>query len=73
MEERCRKRTAPYREVIKAKALLMADDGLRNVEITAHIGVDARTISVWRKEFLGRGRESLLDRPRPGRQRSFSP
>jgi hypothetical protein len=33
MEERARQRVAPYCEVIRAKALLMAASGLRNVDI----------------------------------------
>lgn len=73
LRETAKKRTAPYREVIRAKAILMAADGARNVEIASEVKVDARTISIWRSDFRERGMKSLIDRPRPGRPRFFSP
>lgn len=71
--ERSRQRTAPYCEVVRAKAILMAAQGRRNVEIAQVVDTDERTVSVWRSEFLERRLESLSDRPRSGRRRSFSP
>jgi hypothetical protein len=68
-----RKRTAPHCEVQRAQALLMAADGMRNVEIADAVRVDSRTVSVWRKEFLERRLDCLRDRQRSGRRRSFSP
>jgi hypothetical protein len=73
MEERAHQRIAPYCEVIRAKALLMAAAGLRNVDIARKLDTDPRTVSVWRKEFIARGIESLNDRHRPGCKGSFSP
>ena len=73
LEDRSRRRVAPYCEVQRARALIMAADGARSVEIASRLDVDARTVSIWRKEFLDRGLDSLCDRPRPGAPRSFSP
>lgn len=73
MEERARQRVAPYCEVIRAKALLMAASGLRNVDIAKKLDTDPRTVSVWRREFTERGIKSLNDRHRPGCKGSFSP
>lgn len=73
LEERSRQRTAPHCEVVRARALLMAADGQRNVTIAEWAGVDARTVANWRLEFQQRGLESLRDRHRAGRPSSFSP
>jgi transposase len=73
LEDRARQRVAPYCEVVRAKALLMAADGMRNVEIAAKVDSDPRTVSIWRREFRLRGIDSLVDRPRPGAPRTFSP
>jgi transposase len=73
VEERAKQRVAPYVEVVRAKAILMMADGKRNVEIADMVDVDARTISIWRKDFRQRGIKSLSDRPRSGRKARFSP
>jgi hypothetical protein len=73
VEERAKQRIAPYVEVVRAKAILMMADGMRNVEIAEVVDVDARTISIWRKDFRQRGIKCLADRPRPGRRARFSP
>lgn len=68
-----RRRIAPYREVVRATALLKAADGERNTTIAKAAGVDARTISLWRRDFCDRRLESLRDKPRTGRPSSFDP
>jgi transposase len=68
-----RQRTAPYREVLRARALLQAASGARNRSIAQAVGVDERTVRTWRKDFVQRGLESLQDRKRSGRPRRFSP
>lgn len=73
LEERSRQRVAPYCEVQRAKALLMAADGERNVAIANRLDTDPRTVSIWRKDFQERGLDSLCDRPRSGAPKSFSP
>lgn len=68
-----RQRTAPYQEVLRARALLSAADGERNRSIAHTVGVDERTVRTWRKDFVQRRLESLQDRKRAGRPRRFSP
>jgi len=68
-----RQRTAPYQEVLRARALLSAADGERNRSIAHTVGVDERTVRTWRKDFVQRRLESLQDRKRSGRPRRFSP
>ena len=73
LEKLARTRTAPYCEVVRAKSLLMAASGHRNVEIASATCQDPRTVSVLRKEFGERRLKALRDNPRPGGHRSFSP
>ena len=73
LTELARQRSAPYLEVIRAKALLLASDGARNVEIATKVGIGVRTITIWRREFLERRMKAVRERPRSGRPRSFSP
>lgn len=68
-----RKRTALHCEVQRARAVLMAANGERNVVIAEAVGIDSRTVSIWRKEFLERRMDCLRDRARAGRPGRFSP
>jgi hypothetical protein len=65
--------TRPYREVIRAKLVLLAAEGLSDVEIAARLDCTDRMVAKWRKRFASEGLAGLDERPRPGRPRSFSP
>jgi len=45
----------PHRQVIQARALLWAGDGVANEEIARRSGVDSDTVRRWRCRFLERG------------------
>src|SRR5512144_901569 len=47
--------TAPFREVRRAQALLMAADGLPNVQIAAAVAVTPVTVRAWRARFAEEG------------------
>ena len=47
--------SAAYREVTRAKALLMAEQGLANTAIGAELGVSPSSVVEWRKTFAGEG------------------
>jgi hypothetical protein len=64
--------TRPYREVIRAKIVLLAADGLSDQEIAERLDCTDRTASKWRRRFAAEGLAGLDERPRPGRPRSFS-
>ena len=66
-------RVAPYREVVRARALLMAAAGARNQDIGRAVGVSNRTVFNWRRDFLARRVAALQDRPRAGGRRRFPP
>jgi transposase-like protein len=65
--------TLPYREVIRAKIVLLAAEGLTDVEIAARLDCTDRMVAKWRRRFDQEGLAGLDERPRPGRPRSFSP
>jgi hypothetical protein len=65
--------SGPYRDVVRAKAILLAAEGCFNAEIADRLGVARPSVSEWRKRFFERGLEGLEERPRPGRPGSFSP
>jgi transposase len=73
LERRVRRQTAAKREVFRAEIVLLAATGLRNDEIAARLGTVRETVSRWRKRFFEDGEAGLLDRPRSGRPRTFSP
>jgi len=73
LERIARKRTAPYYRVIRAKAILMAAQGMENKAIGEKLGEPRQIISQWRKRFVEERLEGLEDHPRPGRPPGFSP
>jgi transposase len=61
-------RTAPHREVQRARVLLMAADGVANTEIASRLGVTSVTVRSWRKRFQAEGMAKFA-RVAPGRGR----
>ena len=68
-----RKYTAPYRDVIRAKVILMATEGIENKEIGERLNLPRKTVSKWRKRFFYKREKGLVDRPRAGGPFFFSP
>lgn len=73
LEQRARSYTAAYYEVVRARIVLLAADGLQNTVIAARLDVRPQLVSLWRKRFFDEGLKGLKDRPRTGRPRVFSP
>jgi len=48
-------RTAPHREVQRARALLLAADGIANTQIASQVGVTPVTVRSWRTRFEAEG------------------
>jgi transposase len=65
--------SGPYRDVVRAKAILLAGEGRSNAEIVERLGVARASVSEWRKRFFEQGLDGLEERSRPGRPGSFSP
>jgi CRP-like cAMP-binding protein len=73
LEARARRYTLPYREVVRAKIVLMAAQGLDNDEIAARLDTRREIVSKWRKRFFEHGLAGLDERPRGGRPPTFPP
>ena len=73
LETRARRYTSPYRDVVRAKIVLMAARGLDNDEIAARLDTSRVIVSKWRKRFFEQGLPGLEERPRGGRPRVFPP
>ena len=65
--------TLPYFQVIRAKIVLLAAQGLSNYEIAARLDTRREIVSMWRKRFFEERLPGLDERPRPGRPRAFPP
>jgi transposase-like protein len=68
-----RRYTSPYCEVIRAKVVLLAADGLENREIAQRLDLPRQIVSKWRKRFHEERLAGLEDRPRRGRPNLFPP
>jgi len=78
-EERCvleltaRKYTSPYNEVVRARIVLYAAQGLPNDEIAARVDTPRQIVNKWRKRFFEHRLDGLRDEARRGRPARFSP
>jgi len=72
LQRRARCYTAPHAEVIRAKIVLLAADGLENTVIAERLDVHAGVVSRWRKRFAAEGMAGLADRQRSGRPRVYA-
>ena len=71
LEQLSRSQAAAYREVQRAKALLLAADGVANTRISAQVGVTPVTVRAWRDRFVEDGL-ARLGEVRAGRGRKAS-
>jgi transposase len=73
LEARARRYTAPYRDVVRAKLVLFAAQGLPNDVIAARLDLPRQVVSKWRKRFWRHRLPGLEELPRGGRPARFSP
>jgi transposase-like protein len=73
LEARARRYTLSYRDVIRAKIVLLAAEGLGNDQIAARLDTRREIVSKWRKRFFKEGLTGLEERPRRGRPTVFPP
>ena len=69
LQRRGRCYSAPHAEVVRAKIVLLAADGLENTVIAARLDVHVGVVS--RRRFAAEGLGGLADRQRSGRPRVF--
>ena len=67
------KYTSPYCDVMRAKVILLAADGLSNKQIAERLQLPRQIVSKWRKRFFEQRLAGLQERPRRGRPALFPP
>src|SRR3989442_9866283 len=70
---RARRYTSPYRDVIRAKIVLLAAEGLGNDLIAARLDTPRQIVSKWRHRFFEDRMPGLEEEPRGGRTARFPP
>ena len=73
LESMARKYTSPYCDVIRAKIILLANEGLSIDLIAAKLDTPRQIVSKWRKRFALSRLPGLEAQPRGGRKARFSP
>ena len=73
LESMARKYTSPYCDVIRAKIILLANEGLSNDVIASRLDTPRQIVSKWRKRFAVARLPGLEEQPRGGRKARFSP
>jgi transposase len=67
-----RRPKAPHSIAQRARIVLLAADGMANVAVADKVGVNQATVVKWRKRFIERRLDGLVDEPRPGAPRTIS-
>ncbi len=73
LEAMARRYTSSYREVIRARIVLYAAEGLGNDQIAARLDTPRQIVSKWRKRFFEQRLAGLEELERRGRPARFSP
>jgi transposase len=73
LELMARKYTSPYCDVIRAKIILLANEGLSNDLIASRLDTPRQIVSQWRKRFAIARLPGLEAEPRGGRKARFPP
>jgi len=64
-------RSLPHGLASRARIVLLAAEGMQNLEIVEKVGLNRNDVGKWRRRFSERGIGGLYDGARPGRPRSI--
>ena len=67
-----RSRSLPHSLVARSRIVLLAADGVPNIEIAARVGLSRLSVGKWRRRYVQAGIGGLYDQLRPGRPRTIS-
>jgi transposase len=70
--EWARRRTTAQALALRARIVLACAQGRSNTEVGEHLSVTQQTVGKWRRRFVDRRLDGLLDAPRPGQPRKIS-
>jgi transposase len=72
LERFARSRKGSHQVAVRAKAILLAAQGLYDGQIAERVGRTRKTVGIWRRRFVSRRLDALHDEPRPGAPRTIS-
>lgn len=70
LESMATSRSLPHALVMRVRLVLMAAEGVQNIDIAKTVGMTRETVGKWRKRFVEQGLQGLHDELRPGRPRT---
>jgi len=73
LERTARAEKLPFQDVLRARIVLYAADGVPDTEIAARLDTSAGLVGRWRRRFAVDRLAGLTDKPRAGRPRRFPP
>jgi len=73
LESWVRSSTVEQRKVVRAKIILLADEGMGTNAIAEKLDIRPATVTKWRIRFALEGMDGLEDSPRPGQPRRYVP
>jgi transposase len=72
LESWSRRRTSAQALAQRSRIVLLAAEGLKNVEIARRLGVHRPMVTKWRNRFAQHRLDGLTDEPRPGQPRKIT-
>lgn len=72
LERLVRRRKTSQARALRAQIVLACASGSSNTEVARQLNVTGTTVGKWRRRFVERRLEGLLDEPRPGAPRKIS-
>ena len=71
LQEWTRRRKTSQALSLRARIVLGCAEGASNTEVANHLRVTVQTVGKWRRRFLEKRLDGLLDEPRPGKPRTI--
>jgi transposase len=72
LESAIRSSTAPVRDALRCRIVLLAAQGKTNQEIAVQLGVHRHSVALWRQRFARQGLRGLEERVSCGRKRLYA-
>jgi transposase len=72
LERFVRRRKTAQQLALRSRMVLRSAEGLSNRQVARQLGVNEVTVCKWRKRFVEKRLDGLLDEPRPGAPRKIS-
>jgi transposase len=72
LQEWTRRRSTAQAIALRARIVLGCADGRDNIDVAEQLGITQQTVGKWRRRFVERRLDGLLDEPRPGAPRRIS-